>query len=161
MRTDFADRVSVFLDRAAAAGVSHVTYLSAHGTDSAPPETAMRRVELDSAGRASPTPFCGRRGSCRTSARPSSSQPVAPSRFLPAARLSSRWGSPVATDAHLACLHTAICGNRPVLPVSKSLASIHDRPDACSSCSDRRSDDELAAENQRDRLDIQLVHNLS
>jgi uncharacterized protein YbjT (DUF2867 family) len=51
MRTDFADRVSVFLDRAAAAGVSHVTYLSAHGTDSAPPETAMRRAELDLVGR--------------------------------------------------------------------------------------------------------------
>ena len=51
MRTDFADRVSVFLDRAAAAGVSHVTYLSARGTDSAPPETAMRRVELDLVGR--------------------------------------------------------------------------------------------------------------
>ena len=51
MRTDFADRVSVFLDRAAAAGVSHVTYLSARGTDSAPPETAMRSVELDLRGR--------------------------------------------------------------------------------------------------------------
>jgi hypothetical protein len=40
MRTDLADRVSVFLDQAGAAGVSHVTYLSAHGTDSAPPEIA-------------------------------------------------------------------------------------------------------------------------
>ena len=49
--TDFADRVSVFLDRAAAAGVSHVTYLSAYGIDSAPPETAMRSVELDLLGR--------------------------------------------------------------------------------------------------------------
>ena len=47
MRTDFADQVSVFLDQAEAAGASHVTYLSAYGTDSAPPETAMRRVELD------------------------------------------------------------------------------------------------------------------
>ena len=51
MRTDFADRVPVFLDQAGAAGVSHVTYLSAYGTDSAPPETAMRRVELDLVGR--------------------------------------------------------------------------------------------------------------
>jgi len=44
MRMDFADRVSVFLDQAGAAGVSHVTFLSAYVTDSAPPETAMRRV---------------------------------------------------------------------------------------------------------------------
>ena len=50
MRTDFADPVSVFLDQAAAAGTRHVTYLSAYGTDSAPPETAMRRVELDLVG---------------------------------------------------------------------------------------------------------------
>jgi uncharacterized protein YbjT (DUF2867 family) len=47
MRTDFAGQVSVFLDQAEAAGASHVTYLSAYGIDSAPPETAMRRVELD------------------------------------------------------------------------------------------------------------------
>ncbi len=47
MRTDFADQVSVFLDQAEAAGARHVTYLSAHGTDSAPPGTAMRSVELD------------------------------------------------------------------------------------------------------------------
>lgn len=51
MRTDFAGQVSVFLDQAEAAGASHVTYLSAYGTDAAPPETAMRRVELDLAGR--------------------------------------------------------------------------------------------------------------
>ena len=51
MRTDFADQVSVFLDQAEAAGASHVTYLSAHGIDSAPPETAMRSVELDLLGR--------------------------------------------------------------------------------------------------------------
>ena len=51
MRTDFAGQVSVFLDQAEAAGASHVTYLSAYGTDTAPPETAMRRVELDLAGR--------------------------------------------------------------------------------------------------------------
>jgi uncharacterized protein YbjT (DUF2867 family) len=51
MRTDFADRVSVFLDQAEAAGARHVTYLSAYGIDSAPPETAMRSVELDLLGR--------------------------------------------------------------------------------------------------------------
>jgi uncharacterized protein YbjT (DUF2867 family) len=51
MRTDFAGQVSVFLDQAEAAGTSHITYLSAYGTDSAPPETAMRRVELDLLGR--------------------------------------------------------------------------------------------------------------
>jgi uncharacterized protein YbjT (DUF2867 family) len=47
MRTDFAGQVSAFLDQAEAAGVGHVTYLSAYGTDSAPPGTAMRSVELD------------------------------------------------------------------------------------------------------------------
>jgi uncharacterized protein YbjT (DUF2867 family) len=51
MRTDFADQVSVFLDQADAAGARHVTYLSAYGIDSAPPETAMRSVELDLLGR--------------------------------------------------------------------------------------------------------------
>jgi uncharacterized protein YbjT (DUF2867 family) len=51
MRTDFAGQVSVFLDQAEAAGARHVTYLSAYGIDSAPPETAMRRVELDLLGR--------------------------------------------------------------------------------------------------------------
>src|SRR6266851_2358256 len=51
MRTDFADQVSVFLDQAEAAGARHVTYLSAYGIDSAPPETAMRSVELDLLGR--------------------------------------------------------------------------------------------------------------
>jgi len=51
MRTDFADQVSVFLDQAEAAGARHVTYLSAHGIESAPPETAMRSVELDLLGR--------------------------------------------------------------------------------------------------------------
>jgi uncharacterized protein YbjT (DUF2867 family) len=51
MRTDFADQVSVFLDDAEAAGARHVTYLSAHGVDSAPPGTAMRSVELDLLGR--------------------------------------------------------------------------------------------------------------
>jgi uncharacterized protein YbjT (DUF2867 family) len=51
MRADFAGQVSVFLDQAEAAGARHVTYLSAYGVDSAPPETAMRRVELDLIGR--------------------------------------------------------------------------------------------------------------
>src|SRR5713101_3916088 len=51
MRTDFADQVSMFLDQAEAAGARHVTYLSAYGTGSAPPETAMRSVELDLLGR--------------------------------------------------------------------------------------------------------------
>jgi uncharacterized protein YbjT (DUF2867 family) len=47
MRTDFAGQVSVFLDAAEAAGARHVTYLSAYGTESAPPGTAMRSAELD------------------------------------------------------------------------------------------------------------------
>ena len=47
MRTDFADQVSVFLDQAEAAGARHITYLSAYGIDAAPPETALRSVELD------------------------------------------------------------------------------------------------------------------
>ena len=47
MRTHFADQVSAFLDQAEASGARHITYLSAYGTGSAPPETAMRRVELD------------------------------------------------------------------------------------------------------------------
>jgi uncharacterized protein YbjT (DUF2867 family) len=51
MRTHFADQVSAFLDQAEAVGARHVTYLSAYGTGSAPPETAMRRVELDLLGR--------------------------------------------------------------------------------------------------------------
>ena len=40
MRTDFADQVSSFLDLAEAAGVRHVTYLSAYGIDQAPPQVA-------------------------------------------------------------------------------------------------------------------------
>jgi uncharacterized protein YbjT (DUF2867 family) len=47
MRTDFADQVSVFLDQAEAAGARYITYLSAYGIGAAPPETAMRSVELD------------------------------------------------------------------------------------------------------------------
>jgi uncharacterized protein YbjT (DUF2867 family) len=51
MRAHFAGQVAVFLDQAEAAGVRHVTYLSAYGVDAAPPETAMRRVELGLLGR--------------------------------------------------------------------------------------------------------------
>ncbi len=47
LRTDFADQVSSFLDLAEAAGVRHVTYLSAFGVDQAPPQVALRAVELD------------------------------------------------------------------------------------------------------------------
>jgi uncharacterized protein YbjT (DUF2867 family) len=46
MRTDFAGQVSSFLDLAEVAGVRHVTYLSAFGTDQAP-AVAHRAVELD------------------------------------------------------------------------------------------------------------------
>ncbi len=48
---EFAPQVSVFLDRAEAAGVRHVTFLSARGVEHAPPEAAMRAVELDLAAR--------------------------------------------------------------------------------------------------------------
>ena len=51
LRTDFADQVSSFLDLAEAAGVRHVTYLSAFGIDQAPPQVAHRAVELDLMGR--------------------------------------------------------------------------------------------------------------
>jgi uncharacterized protein YbjT (DUF2867 family) len=51
MRLDFAPLVSAFLDRAEAAGVGHVTLLSARGVEHAPPELAMRATELDLASR--------------------------------------------------------------------------------------------------------------
>jgi uncharacterized protein YbjT (DUF2867 family) len=51
LRTDFAPQVSGFLDLAEAEGVRHVTLLSAHGTEQAPPEVALRAVELDLIGR--------------------------------------------------------------------------------------------------------------
>jgi len=51
MRMDFADQVATFLDLAETAGVRHVTYLSAHGVDQAPPRVAPRAVELDLIGR--------------------------------------------------------------------------------------------------------------
>jgi uncharacterized protein YbjT (DUF2867 family) len=47
MRTDFADDVSTFLGEAEAAGVRHVTFLSAYGMDHASDEVATRSVELD------------------------------------------------------------------------------------------------------------------
>ncbi len=51
MRMDFAEQVTAFLDLAEATGVRHVTYLSAHGIDEAPPQVAPRAVELDLIGR--------------------------------------------------------------------------------------------------------------
>ena len=53
MRVDFARIVSRFLDEAERAGVRHVTYLSAYGVEHAPPEVALRAVELDLASRTS------------------------------------------------------------------------------------------------------------
>lgn len=47
----FAEPVRAFLDRAQAAGIRHVTYLSARGVEQAPPPVAMRAVELDLAAR--------------------------------------------------------------------------------------------------------------
>jgi uncharacterized protein YbjT (DUF2867 family) len=55
MRTRFAAQVSAFLDLAEAAGVRHVTYLSAYGIDLAPPDVALRAVELDLMARVSLT----------------------------------------------------------------------------------------------------------
>ena len=56
LRTDFAGQVSSFLDLAEAAGVRHVTYLSAFGIDQVPPQAvAHRAVELDLLGRRSIT----------------------------------------------------------------------------------------------------------
>jgi uncharacterized protein YbjT (DUF2867 family) len=47
MRVDYAPLVSDFLDLAEATGVRHITYLSTYGIDQAPPEWAIRAVELD------------------------------------------------------------------------------------------------------------------
>src|SRR5688500_8807799 len=47
LRLDHAPLVIAFLDRAQAAGVTHVTALSARGVNFAPPEAAMRAIELD------------------------------------------------------------------------------------------------------------------
>lgn len=50
-RVKYAGPVSDFLDLAAGVGVRHVTYLSAYGSDQAPPEVDIRAVELDLARR--------------------------------------------------------------------------------------------------------------
>jgi uncharacterized protein YbjT (DUF2867 family) len=55
MRTRFAPQVIAFLDLAQAAGVRHVTYLSAYGIEFAPAEVALRAVELDLKARSSLT----------------------------------------------------------------------------------------------------------
>jgi uncharacterized protein YbjT (DUF2867 family) len=47
MRLDFTEDVSAFLDEAEAAGIQHVTFLSAYGMEHAPDEVATRSVELD------------------------------------------------------------------------------------------------------------------
>lgn len=47
LRLDYADDVSAFLDEAEAAGVAHLTFLSAYGMEHAPAEFAIRGVELD------------------------------------------------------------------------------------------------------------------
>lgn len=51
MRTKFAHQVVEFLDQAEAAGVRHVTYLSAYGSDRSPEEVDIRAVELELARR--------------------------------------------------------------------------------------------------------------
>jgi uncharacterized protein YbjT (DUF2867 family) len=51
LRIDFAGQVATFIDLAETAGVRHVTYLSAYGVDQAPPQVALRAVELDLIGR--------------------------------------------------------------------------------------------------------------
>jgi uncharacterized protein YbjT (DUF2867 family) len=47
MRVTYASLVSAFLDLAETRGVRHVTYLSAYGSDQAPPEIDIRAVERD------------------------------------------------------------------------------------------------------------------
>jgi uncharacterized protein YbjT (DUF2867 family) len=54
-RLDYGDLVVAFLDRAEAAGVSHVTQLSARGVDGAPPEVTPRALELNLAARSALT----------------------------------------------------------------------------------------------------------
>lgn len=51
LRLDFTDTVLDFVEHAQAAGVQHVTYLSARGVEQAPADVAMRAVELDLVGR--------------------------------------------------------------------------------------------------------------
>jgi uncharacterized protein YbjT (DUF2867 family) len=47
LRVTYARLVSDFLDLAESCGIRHVTYLSAYGSDQAPPEVDIRAVELD------------------------------------------------------------------------------------------------------------------
>jgi uncharacterized protein YbjT (DUF2867 family) len=47
LRVTYARQVSGFLDLAETSGVRHVTYLSAYGSDQAPPEVDIRAVELE------------------------------------------------------------------------------------------------------------------
>lgn len=51
LRLDHAAQVGAFIDRAETAGVGHITYLSARGVELAPPELALRAIELDLAAR--------------------------------------------------------------------------------------------------------------
>ena len=51
LRLDHASIVGAFLDRAEAAGIRHVTLLSAFGVGQAPPESPLRAVELALTGR--------------------------------------------------------------------------------------------------------------
>lgn len=55
LRLDYQPLAAAFLDRAEAAGVRHVTLLSARGVQEAPPEVAPRAVELDLLSRTSLT----------------------------------------------------------------------------------------------------------
>jgi uncharacterized protein YbjT (DUF2867 family) len=47
LRVSYARLVSGFLDLAEASGIRHITYLSAYGSDHAPPQVDIRAVELD------------------------------------------------------------------------------------------------------------------
>lgn len=51
LRLSYADQVAAFLDRAEAAGVRHVSYLSVHNADQAPAEVDIAAVEADLASR--------------------------------------------------------------------------------------------------------------
>jgi uncharacterized protein YbjT (DUF2867 family) len=51
LRLDAAPPVTAFLDRAQAAGVTHVTFLSARGVELAPEEMMLRAIEKDLEGR--------------------------------------------------------------------------------------------------------------
>jgi uncharacterized protein YbjT (DUF2867 family) len=55
LRMDAAPAVAAFLDRAQAAGVAHVTFLSARGVELAPPDLMLRAIEKDLEARATLT----------------------------------------------------------------------------------------------------------